>query len=114
MIISRIDRSSRMSEIVIHNDTIYLSGQIGNGPTVTEQTLDMLSEIDRLLHKAGSSKSSILSATIWLASMDDFSDMNTVWDAWIDPENPPARACGEARLATPDFLVEAIIVSAKE
>lgn len=113
MTIERIEPGPRMSQAVIHNDTIYLAGQVGNGPSVSEQTIDMLAEVDKLLEKAGSSKSNILSATIWLATMDDFADMNTVWDAWIDPANPPARACGEARLATPDFLVEVMIVAAK-
>ncbi len=113
MTLKRIDIGSRMSQVVIHNDTIYLAGQVGNGPTVTEQTTDMLAEVDKLLEFAGSSKSNILSATIWLSTMDDFADMNAVWDVWIDPKNPPARACGEAKLATPDYLVEIIIVAAK-
>ncbi|MBL4906696.1 MAG: RidA family protein [Sneathiella sp.] len=113
MTIERIEPGARMSQVAIHNDTIYLAGQVGNGKDAATQTEDMLAEIDRLLEKAGSSKSQILSATIWLATMDDFASMNAVWDAWIDPQNPPTRACGEARLATSDYLVEAIIVAAK-
>ncbi len=102
-----------MSEAVIHGDTIYLAGQVGEGPDMTRQTQSMLAEVDRLLDATGSSKSHILSAQIWVADMALFNEMNAVWDAWIDPENPPARACGESKLATPDYLVEVIIVAAK-
>ena len=70
--------------------------------------------IDELLAEVDSDVSRILSATIWLASMDYYDEFNAVWDKWIDPENPPARACGETRLATDDFLVEVIIVAAKK
>lgn len=76
------------------------------------QTRDILANVDRLLAEAGSSKSRILQAVIWLASMDDFAEMNAVWDAWVDPANTPARATGESRLATPDFKVEIIITAA--
>jgi enamine deaminase RidA (YjgF/YER057c/UK114 family) len=65
-----------------------------------------------VVERSGSDKSRILQATIWLASMDDFAEMNAVWDAWVDPANPPARACGESRLATPDYTVEIIVVAA--
>lgn len=113
MTIQRIQKGSRMTQVVIHNDVIYLSGQVGMGADIAAQTQDMLGKVDKLLESNGSDKSQILQATIWLANMDDFSGMNAVWDAWIDPENPPARACGEARLATPDYLVEVIIIAAK-
>lgn len=113
MTITRIEPGTRMSQAVIHGDTVYLAGQVGHGDTTGAQTRDMLAQIDRLLASVGSSKSKIVSATIWLATMDDFAAMNAEWDAWIDPANPPARACGEARLATPDYRVEAIIVAAK-
>lgn len=112
MSIIRTGVGSRMSETVIHNGVIYLAGQVGNGATVKEQTADMLNEIDKLLAAAGSSKSNILSVTLWLSEMSNFEQMNSVWDAWIDPKNPPARACGEAKLATPDYLVEAIVIAA--
>ena len=68
--------------------------------------------IDALLAQAGTDKSKILMATIWLADIADFEAMNAVWDAWVDPANPPARATSEARLATPDYLVEIIVVAA--
>ena len=113
MSVKKLHIGSRMSEAVVHNDTIYLAGQVGEGNGITEQTTDMLQAVEKLLAATGSDKSNILSATIWLADMTDFSAMNAVWDAWIDPANPPARACGESKLATPDFLVEIIIVAAK-
>ena len=113
MSITRLHKGPRMSQIVMHGDMIYLSGQVGYGDDVKEQTKSMLNSVDELLAEAGSSKSNILSATIWLSTMDNFADMNEIWDAWIDPENPPARACGEAKLATPDFLVEVIITAVK-
>lgn len=113
MTIKRSEPDNRMSQTVVYGDMIYLAGQIGSGADVTAQTKDMLAEVDRLLADAGSSKSQILSATIWLADIATISEMNAVWDAWIDPANPPARACVEARLATPEFLVEVMITAAK-
>ncbi|KPA20231.1 Enamine/imine deaminase [Shimia sp. SK013] len=113
MTIQRSELDSRMSQTVVHGDTIYLAGQIGKGADVTAQTKTMLSEVDRLLVDAGSDKSKILSATIWLANIDTIGEMNAVWDAWIDPANPPARACVESRMATPDYLVEVMITAAK-
>ncbi|MBM1689973.1 RidA family protein [Sulfitobacter geojensis] len=113
MTIKRSEPDNRMSQTVVYGDMIYLAGQIGTGADVTAQTKDMLAEVDRLLADAGSSKSQILSATIWLADIATISEMNAVWDAWIDPANPPARACVEARLATPEFLVEVMITAAK-
>jgi enamine deaminase RidA (YjgF/YER057c/UK114 family) len=114
MTIRRIEPGPRMSQAVIHGDTIYLAGQVGApGKSVTEQTQAVLKSIDLLLAEAGSSKSKLLSVTIWLADMRDFAAMNAVWDAWIDPANPPARATGEAKLATPEYLVEIIVVAAR-
>ena len=103
MTIQRIDAGARMSQAVIHGDTIYLAGQVGApGQSVTAQTEAILASIEALLGRAGSDKSRILSATIWLADMADFAEMNAVWDKWIDGKDPPARATGEAKLATPD------------
>jgi enamine deaminase RidA (YjgF/YER057c/UK114 family) len=113
MTITRTELDTRMSQSVVHGDTIYLAGQVGSGADVTAQTKDMLSEVDRLLADAGSNKSQILTATVWLADIAHIADMNAVWDAWIDPKNPPARACVEARLATPDYLVEVMITAVK-
>jgi enamine deaminase RidA (YjgF/YER057c/UK114 family) len=113
MTIQRLQSNRRMSQAVIHGDTIYLAGQVGDGPTVADQTKDALAEIEALLKVAGSDKSKILSATIWLASMDDFDEMNSVWDLWVDGQDPPARATGEARLAAPQYLVEIIVIAAR-
>ncbi len=112
--IQRINPGTRMSQAVIYNDIIWLSGQVGTaGDNVTDQTKQMLTKVDALLDSNGSSKSAILQATIWLADMTDFAEMNAVYDAWIDPANPPTRAAGEAKLATPEYKVEIIVVAAK-
>ena len=112
MTIRRIDVGKRMSDIVIHNNTAYLAGQVGEGATVAEQTKDILATIEKLLAKAGSDKSRILQTIIWLDDMANFAEMNSVWDGWIDPANPPARATGEAKLATPQYKVEIIVTAA--
>ena len=111
--IKRFESGPRMSKAVRHGDTIYLAGQVGTGATVTEQAKSALAEVERVLELAGSSKASILSVTVWLADMADFAEMNAVYDAWVDPENKPARAAGEAKLATPDYRVEFIVVAAR-
>ena len=112
--ITRIQPGARMSEAVIHGNTVYLAGQVGEpGDDVTAQTKTTLAEIDALLAQAGTDKSKILMATIWLADIADFEAMNAVWDAWVDPAHPPARATCEAKLATPDYLVEVIVVAAR-
>lgn len=111
--IQRINPGTRMSQAVIYNGTIWLAGQVGTaGASVAEQTRDMLAKVDTLLSENGSSKSRVLQATIWLADMADFAEMNEVYDQWIDPNSPPTRACGEAKLATPEYKVEIIIVAA--
>ncbi|WP_010138904.1 RidA family protein [Oceanicola sp. S124] len=112
MTITRIEPGPRMSQAVVHNNTVYLAGQVGHGDSVAAQSRDALAQVDRLLAEVGSSKSKILTATVWLADMADFAEMNSVWDAWVDPANPPARASGEAKLATPDYLVEFLIIAA--
>lgn len=112
MSIRRIDVGPRMSDIVIHNNTVYLAGQVGEGETVTEQTKDVLAQIDEALAKAGSNKSKILQAIIWLSDMSTFAEMNAVWDGWVDQANSPARATGEAKLAAPKYKVEIIITAA--
>ena len=111
--ITRHDTGKRMSQAVVHNGTVYLAGQVGApGESVAAQTTAILAQIDALLARCGSDKTKILQAVIWLASMDDFAEMNGVWDAWVAPGHAPARACGESRLATPDYTVEIIIVAA--
>jgi enamine deaminase RidA (YjgF/YER057c/UK114 family) len=113
--ITRIKTGNRMSQIVIHNDIIYLAGQVGNpGDGVAEQTKTSLKSVESLLNEAGSDKTRILQATIWLDNMADFAEMNEIWDAWITPGTAPTRACGEAKLATPEYKVEVIIVAARD
>ncbi|NTS31705.1 Enamine deaminase RidA, house cleaning of reactive enamine intermediates, YjgF/YER057c/UK114 family [Phyllobacterium sp. YR620] len=113
MSIRRIEVGPRMSQAVIHGNTVYLAGQVGGpGKSVTEQTKDVLAAVDRLLKEAGTDKSKLLQAIIWLDDMKDFSEMNAVWDSWVDPANTPARATGEAKLATPEYKVEIIVTAA--
>ncbi len=116
MSIERKHTNDRMSQVVIHGDTIYLAGQVAQsapGGSVTEQTKDILARIDALLAEAGSDKSKALSATIWLTDMDSFAEMNAVWDAWSVGGNAPARACVEARLASPKFAVEIGLIASR-
>ncbi|MCO5082892.1 MAG: RidA family protein [Rhizobiaceae bacterium] len=111
--IKRLHAGPRMSQAVIHNNTVYLAGQVGRpGGTVAEQTKDILEAIDKLLAEAGSHKSKLLQTIIWLADMKDFAEMNAVWDKWVDGPNAPARATGEAKLAGPEYLVEIIVTAA--
>jgi enamine deaminase RidA (YjgF/YER057c/UK114 family) len=111
--ITRIGVGSRMSEAVIFNGVAYLAGQVGKPKgSVTEQTQDCLDEVDRILAAAGSAKNRILSAQIWMSDMSNFSEMNLVWDQWVPQGHAPARATGEAKLATADHLVEVIVTAA--
>lgn len=114
MSITRHHSNQRMSQIVIHNDTVYLAGQVANDASadISLQTQQVLQKIDDLLAEAGSDRSQILSAQIWLASMGHFAQMNEVWDSWVAEGQAPARACIEARLARPDLLVEVGIIAA--
>ncbi|MGC4410669.1 RidA family protein [Rhizobium rosettiformans] len=112
MSIKRIEPGKRMSGAVVHGNTVYLAGQVGEGSTVAEQSKSALAEVDRLLAAAGSDKSKILQTIIYLSDMSTFGEMNAVWEAWIDPANPPARATSGAPLATPDYLVEFIVTAA--
>ncbi len=110
--ITRKHTGARTSKIVIHKDTIYLCGQVGDGESITEQTLDCLSRIDALLAEAGSDRQHILQTTIWLSDMQYFAQMNEVWNAWVPEGYAPARACGEAKLAREILKVEMIVVAA--
>jgi enamine deaminase RidA (YjgF/YER057c/UK114 family) len=111
--IRRIGPGPRMSEAVIYNGVVHLAGQVGApGESVAAQTQAVLAEVDRLLTEAGTSKARILTAQIWLADIGAFGEMNSVWDAWVDRDNPPARWTGEAKLATPDYKVEIIVTAA--
>lgn len=115
MSVTRKHSAPRMSQIVVHGNTVYLAGQVAleaPGASVAEQTRDILQRIDQYLEEAGSDRSKLLAATIWITDMDTFAEMNEVWDAWVDPANPPARACVEARLAAPQFTVEIMVTAA--
>lgn len=115
MSIERLHAGPRMSQAVIHGDTIYLAGQVGDNKEddVTAQTQQVLAKIDKLLAECGSDKSKVLSALVWVSDMALFADMNSVWDAWVAPGNPPARACTEAALASPEWKVEIMVTAAK-
>lgn len=111
--IQRFQKDHRMSQAVVHNGVVYLAGQVGEPhEDVAAQTRTALAEVEALLAEVGSDKSKILMATIWLADMADFETMNSVWDAWVDQEHPPARATGEAKLAAPEYRVEIIVTAA--
>lgn len=113
MSIIRKHTSRRMSEIVIHGNTIYLAGQVGEtGQTVAEQTAEALTHVDRLLIEAGSSRELILQVIIWLKDITDFEAMNNVYDAWVPEGFAPARATSEGKLADPSLLVEFIVTAA--
>lgn len=114
MSITRFESGKRMSQAVVHGNTVYVAGQVAadSDGTIEKQTAEALAAVDRLLAQAGSSKSKLLSVQVVLNNIADFAAMNTVYDAWIDPANPPARACIEARLAHPALKVEVIAVAA--
>jgi enamine deaminase RidA (YjgF/YER057c/UK114 family) len=117
MSIERLETAPRMSQAVIHNQTVYLAGQVASGAkggTVTEQVKDILSRIETLLAEAKTDKSKILSATIWLTDMSTFAEMNAVWDAWVVPGATPARATvASPQLAAADYKVEIAMVAAQ-
>ncbi|SIQ52949.1 Enamine deaminase RidA, house cleaning of reactive enamine intermediates, YjgF/YER057c/UK114 family [Rhizobium sp. RU20A] len=113
MSITRYEVGPRMSQAVVHNGIAYLAGQVGEaGHDVATQTEQALAEVDRLLALAGTDKTKILTAQIWLADIADFSKMNAVWDKWVPAGHTPARATGESKLAAPEYLVEVIVVAA--
>ena len=101
--IKRLETGPRMSQAVIANGFVFLAGQVGEpGTSVTDQTTAILNQIDALLAQAGTDKTRIVSAQIWMADMAKFAEMNAVWDAWVPQGHTPARATGESALATPD------------
>ncbi len=116
MAIQRINPGKRMSEAVIHGDTVYLAGQVADktvGQSVKAQAAEVLAQIDALLAQAGTDKSKILSATIVLTDIRTFAEMNEVWEGWVVPGATPARATIEAKLAGPDYGIEIIVIAAK-
>lgn len=114
MSITRIKSGDRMSQAVVYGGIVHTAGQVAQnakGESVTDQTTDILQEIDNLLKEAGTDKSQLLTATIWLADIADFAEMNSVWDSWVSPGNAPTRACVESKLASPDFTVEIAVTA---
>ena len=116
MSIERIHTKQRMSRIVIHNNTVYLCGQVCADATkdIKEQTQTMLDKVDALLLEANSDREHILSATVYIKDMKDFAEMNAVWDAWVPEGHAPARACVEASMARPELLVEVSVIAAQK
>lgn len=112
--IQRMNTNARMSQVVVHNKTVYLAGQVADDPTadVQIQTRQVLAKIERLLEDAGSDLSHLLSATIWLTDIGDFAAMNEVWDAWVPDGAAPARACVESALAFEGLRVEVGVIAA--
>ncbi len=116
MTIERKHTGARMSQIVIHGDTVYLAGQVAEqapGAPAGAQTVAILKRIDELLGEAGSDRSRLLSATIWLADMRDYDAVNEVWDAWVPDGSAPARACVEAKLAFAKYTVEIGVIATR-
>ena len=116
MTITRIGVGPRMSKAVVHGNTVYLAGQVADaakGKSVGEQTQDILGQIDALLKEAGTDKTKLLSANIWLANISTFAEMNAVWDTWVVPGATPARATVEAKLAAPEYTVEIAVIAAR-
>jgi enamine deaminase RidA (YjgF/YER057c/UK114 family) len=115
MSIERIDPGQRLSAAVAYGNLVFLAGHVGSDPsaTVTEQTRDILRQIDGHLAAAGTDKSKLLSVQIWLADISTWSEMNVAWDEWADKANLPARATVEARLASPDYKVEIAGIAAR-
>lgn len=113
MQIKRIESGARMSQAVVANGFVYLAGQVATDPSadVEGQTRQVLGEIDRLLAAAGTSKNRILSATIYLADVATFAQMNKAWEAWVPADAKPARATVEARLVAPEYKVEIQVVA---
>jgi enamine deaminase RidA (YjgF/YER057c/UK114 family) len=114
MAIERIKVGPRMSQAVIYGNTVYLAGQVADDSSadITEQTQQVLTKIDGLLAEAGTDKSKLIFANVWLSDISTFKEMNAVWDAWVTPGPPPARACVESKLAHPRLKVEISVVAA--
>ena len=112
--IERYHKGPRMSQAVVHAGTVYIAGLVANNRkgSIEEQTLDVLEKIGALLKETGTDKSKLLSVNVFLPHITDFEAMNSVYDNWIDKDNPPVRACVEARLADPDLRVEMTAVAA--
>ena len=114
MTIQRINVGKRLSEAVVHGNTVYLAGEVPDDATldIGGQTEEVLAKIEKMLKQVGSDKAKILSAQIFLPDMKDFAGMNAVWEKWVVPGQTPARATVEAKLANPAYKVEIMCVAA--
>jgi enamine deaminase RidA (YjgF/YER057c/UK114 family) len=114
MTIQRHNVGKRLSEIVVHNGTVYLAGEVPDDTSkdIGGQTEEVLAKIDKLLKQVGSDKSRLVSAQIFLRDMGDFAGMNAVWEKWVVPSQTPARATIEAKLANPAYRVEIMAIAA--
>lgn len=112
--ITRIDQNARRSRAVVHGGVVYLAGQVADDKTapIAEQARQVLAKIDDMLARAGTDKSRLLTAQIWLRTMDDFAALNAIWDAWVVPGQTPTRCCGKVELADADHRVEIIATAA--
>ena len=116
MTIQRFETGPRMSQVVVHGNTVYLAGVVAveaKGDNVTKQTQEILAIIDGHLARAGTDKSKLLTATIYLTDIKTFAEMNAVWDGWVSPGNTPARATVQATLAAPQYTVEIMVTAAR-
>ncbi|MEZ5559918.1 MAG: RidA family protein [Pseudomonadales bacterium] len=116
MSIERLHVGPRLSQVAIHGNTVYTAGVVAADPSqdAAGQTRQILASLDQYLAEAGSDKSRILSATVWLADIKDYAAMNSAWDAWVPAGNAPPRACVEAKLAAPQYLVEIRVTAARD
>jgi enamine deaminase RidA (YjgF/YER057c/UK114 family) len=112
--VQRFDVGARMSEMAVHNNTVYLAGQVAPDGTqdIAGQTRQVLAAIDALLARAGTDKSKIVMAQIFIADIAEFPAMNAVWDSWVVPGNTPPRATVQASLAKPEWKVEIVVTAA--
>ena len=113
--LKRLNPGPRYSDAVIHGNVVYLAGKVAlknKGKSVTQQTKEILQEIDKTLKQAGTDKTKLITANIWLAKITTAAEMNAVWDKWVSKGNTPARATVEAKLVDPGFTVEIMVTAA--
>ena len=112
--VQRFDVGSRLSEMAVHNGTVYLAGQVAADDTqdIAGQTRQVLAAVDALLARAGTDKSKIVMCQIYLADLGDYAAMNVVWEAWVSAGNAPPRATVQAQLAKPAWKIEVVVTAA--
>jgi enamine deaminase RidA (YjgF/YER057c/UK114 family) len=113
--IVRIDQNARRSRASVYGDLVFLAGQVADDKDgdITKQTREALAKVDDMLSRAGTDKSRLLSVQIWLKTMDDFTAMNAVYDAWVVPGDTPTRCCGKVELADPAYRIEIVGIAAR-